>query len=521
MLKKIGTFTILGLILLIFSGIFYFFSFSHISQSNLISAIFPQDSIVGIIGISGILFGFLFIVLDFKRIKKKDIINEIHSELIDFGKIIAVIIIAAVIDTIIFTKYIAYFGTFLGGFACFTVILPLVLIGVGIFLTLIRTPLVKSLTCKKVNIFCVILAIVLIILPVYIAWPSVSPTYMDRQPIRQLHLSSDGSFLLSISGGAANLASENKSKFKQIYDYIIWNTSSGNQIWNRTTTNYDDIRISPDGKYVEDPLDQSIRSIASGEALTYCPGMPYDWSADGNFFVMADSQSIRVLSTTNYSIIQTIPVNGSVKTIAVSYDGSKIAVELFRQQNKSLMLFDVLSMNSTLLYDFSKYSVSEIQFLSWSNSRNQLQMIEDDFTRNSSLSHLYQIIWNVSDNGNVNVSAIEDLGGLYYYIADAIFGKYITDERPQSQLKLYDLGKVKNVFHYENYVRRVSMSSDGNFIAYSNNKLIKIINATTGKTIRTLYTPQYELKRLIPGFEMIILLCALLLLSFWKHRKKK
>ena len=202
-------------------------------------------------------------------LKKKDIINEIHSELISFGKIIAVIIIAAIIDTIIFTKYIAYFGTFLGGFACFTVILPLVLIGVGIFLTLIRTPLVKSLTSKKVNIFCVVLAIVLIILPVYIAWPSVSPTYMDRQPIQQLQLSSDGSFLLSISGGAANLASENKSEFKQIYDYIIWDTSSGKQIWNRTTTNYDDIRISLDGKYVEDPLDQSIRSVASGEALAY------------------------------------------------------------------------------------------------------------------------------------------------------------------------------------------------------------------------------------------------------------
>jgi len=523
-LKKIGTLTILGLILLIFSGIFYFFSFSHISQSNLISVIFPQDSIIGIIGISGILFGFLFIVLDFKRIKKKDIINEIHSELIGFGKIIAVIIIGVVIDTIIFTKYIAYFGTLLGGFACFTVILPLVLIGVGIFLTFIRTPLGKSLTSKKVNIFCVVLAIVLIILPVYIAWPSISPTYMDRQPIRQLHLSSDGSFLLSISGGAANLASENKSEFKQIYDYIIWNTSSGNPIWNRTTTNHDDIRISPDGKYVEDPLNQSIQSIALRKALTYCPGMPYDWSADGNFFVMADSQSIHVLSTPNYSIIQTIPVNGSVKTIAFSYDGSKIAVELYRQQNKSLMLIDVLSMNSTLLYDFSKYSVSEIQFLSWSNSRNQLQMIENDFTRNSSLSHLYQIIWNVSDYDNVTVSTIADLGSLRYNIVEAIFGKFITLERPQpqqSQLKLYDLEGVKNVYHYENYVGQVSMSSDGNIIAYSNDGLIKIINATTGKTIRTLYPPQYELVRLIPGFEMIILLCALLLLIFWKHRKKK
>lgn len=484
--------------------------------------IFPEDSLAGIIGISGILFGFLFIVLDFKRIKKKDIINEIHSEHIGFEKIILVIFIAVVIDTIIFTKYIAYFGTLLGGFVCFTIILPLILIGLGIFLTFIRTPFGKSLTNKKVNIFFIILIIVLIILPIYIVWPSISPTYMDRQPIQQLHLSSDGSFLLSISGGVANLASENKSEFKQIYDYIIWNTSSGNPIWNRTTTNRDDIRISPDGKYVEDPLDQSIRSISSGEALTYCPGIPYDWSSDGDFFVIADSQSIHVLSTSNYSIIQTIPVNGSINMIALSSDGSKVAVEMSQEQKKTLMLFDVLSMKSTVLYDFSNYSVYEIKFLSWSSNKNQLQMIEDDYTRNSSLKHYYQIIWNVSDDNNVTITTIEDFGGLHYRIVDAIFGKYITLEHPQpqqSQFKLYDFDGVKNVYSYEYYISKISLSSDGSIIACSYNGLINIINTTTGKTIKTLYPPQYEIKRSIPGFEVIIFLCAILLLIFWKHRQ--
>lgn len=519
MLKKIGSLTILGLVLLIISGIFYFFSFSRFSQGNLIGIIFPQDSLIGIIGISGILFGFLFIVLDFKRIKKKDVINEIHSDLIGFGKIIVVIFIAAVIDILIFTKYIAYFGGLLGGFVCFTIILPLILIGLGIFLTLIRTPFGKSLTNIKVNIFFIILLIVLIILPVYIVWPAISPTYMSGQPIRQLHLSSDGSFLLSISGGAANLASENKSEFKQIYDYIIWNTSSGNPIWNRTTKNYDDIRISPDGKYVEDPLDQSIRSITSGEALTYCPGLPYDWSADGNFFVKAGSQSIYVMSTSNYSIIQTIPVNGSIHMIALSSDGSKVAVELSREQNKTLRLIDAQTMKSTVLYDFSNYSVYEIKFLSWSFDKNQLQMIEDDYTRNSSLKHYYQIIWNVSDDDNITVSTFEDLGGLRYNIVEAIFGKYITLAHPQtqqSQFQLYDLDGVKNVYSYEQYISKISLSSDGNIIACSYNGLIDIINTTTGKAIKILSPPQYEFKRAIPGFEIIILLCAILLFVIWK-----
>ena len=218
-----------------------------------------------------------------------------------------------------------------------------------------------------------------------------------------------------------------------------------------------------------------------------CPGMPYDWSADGNFFVIADSQSIRVLSTFNYSVIQTIPVNGSIQTIALSYDGSKIGVELFRQQNKSLMLIDVLSMNSTLFYDFSKYSHFEIQFLSWSDSRNQLQMIENDFTRNSSLRHLYQIIWNVSDNGNVTIYAIKDLGGLYYSIADAIFSKYITLERPQpqqSQLKLYDLEGVKNVFSL-----RIML---GRFRCHLMETLLRIQRMVLSKSLMRLLEKQSE-----------------------------
>jgi hypothetical protein len=518
-LKKIGIFTIFGLILLIFSGFLYFFSFPHFSQDSILNMIFPQDILIGILGIGGILFGFLVIVIDFQRVKKRDIINEIHSELIDVGKIMIAIIIALIIDTIIYTNYIAHFGFILGGLICPVIILPLVLIGVGILLIFIRTPLGKSFTNKKVNVFYVILTIVLILFPTTLIWPSISPTYMGRQPINQLHLSSDGNFVLSISGGVSNLAP--KSDDNRIYDYIIWNTTSGKPIWNITTRNYNyiNIRISPDGKYVEDPRDQTIRSIASWKTLTSCSGMPYDWSANGDFFIKADSQSIYLLSTSNYSVIQTIPVNGTVKTIALSYDGSKIAVEVNQQQNTSLILIDVPSKNSVLLYDFSTYSYFEINFLSWSNSRNQLQMIEHDFTRNSSLSHFNQIIWNVSDNNTIAISTIKDLGNVGYIITDTIFSKYITNDRTQSQLKVYDLGGSINVFPYEKYVGQATMSSDGNSIAYSNEGLIKIINTTTGKTIRTLYPPQYELVRMIPGFEMIIFLCAFLLFIFWKHRQ--
>ena len=237
---------------------------------------------------------------------------------------------------------------------------------------------------------------------------------------------------------------------------------------------------------------------------------------------MADSQSIYLFSTSNYSVIQTIPVNGTVKKIALSYDGSKIAEELNQQQNTSLILIDVPSKNSALLYDFSTYSHFEINFLSWSNSANQLQMIENDFTRNNSISHSYQIIWNISDADNNTISTFEDLGGLRYGIVEAIFGKYITLERPQPQqslLKIYDFNGVINLFSYEHYVSSVSMSSDGNIIAYSTGGLINIINATTGKTIRTLYPPQYELVRMIPGFETIIFLCALFVPIFCKRGK--
>ena len=49
---------------------------------------------------------------------------------------------------------------------------------------------------------------------------------------------------------------------------------------------------------------------------------------------------------------------------------------------------------------------------------------------------------------------------------------------------------------------------------------MKIRNVTTGKIIKTLKTPEYELVRAIPGFEIIILISAILLILFLKRKRQ-
>jgi hypothetical protein len=137
-LKKIGLLTILGLLLLILSEIIYF--------NSLANTFIPQFGVIDLIGISGILLGLLFIILDVHRVKRRDVINEIHYDLLDFGKIFLVIFFALIVDIAIFSTSIREYAVPLGVVVFITIFLPLIVIGLGIFLILIRMPFHKSLS---------------------------------------------------------------------------------------------------------------------------------------------------------------------------------------------------------------------------------------------------------------------------------------------------------------------------------------------------------------------------------------
>jgi len=522
MLKKIGLLTILGLLLLILSGIIYFNSFAN--------TYFPQN---GLIGISGILLGFLFIVLDFILIKKKDINNEIHSKLFDFGKIIAVSLFAWFVDIVIFSTSIREYAILLGGVVCITVIIPMVIIGLGIFLTFIRTPLGKSITNKKVNIFCIVLAILLIILPVYLIWPSISPTYMDRQPIQQFHLSSNGTRLLSISGGMP-LVPIKKYSLNYVFDYIIWNTTSGNIIWNRTLSNYYsaktfsyyyDAKISPDGRYFINIENNTIASIESGETVAHFSGTYYDWTENGKYFVTVEDKQIYIWNATNFTKIKTIPINETIRRIALFPDESKLIVEIHKQTQNSLQIIDVLSGNLTYLYNYSGNTGYNIQYLTLSKDENKLQMIKYESISHTSSDYFDNyilIIWNISDKNILYNHTFKNKMD-QNELTGAGFGKYIIFDSKKSQLIFYNLTGVETVVNTnQNFLQNFDLSYDESIMAIGSKGIIEVRNATTGLLINTLKTPVYEIERPIPGFEIIIVLGAIAsILVFIRLRRKK
>jgi hypothetical protein len=522
-LKKIGLFTILGLLLLILSGIVYFSAFTA-------SSYYSQNTVIGI---SGILAGFFFIVIDFIFMKKKDIINEIHPKLFILGKIITASFFALLVDTIIFSTSIREYAMLLGGILCLTVFIPAIIIVIGLFLIFVRTPLGKSITNKKENIFCIILAILLIILPVYTIWPSISPTYMDRQPTIQLHLSSDGTKLLSISGGMP-LVPVKKYQLHYVYDYIIWNTTSGKIIWNTTVSNYQNPKtyldyyyatISPDGRYFINIDNNSLIAIESGETNVYFSGTYYDWTGNGKYFVTMEDQQITIWNAMNFTKIKMIPINGKVGKITLSQDGSKLFVEIHTQTQSSLQLIDVLFGNSTSLYNYTGSGWAyNIKYLTLSKDGNKLQMIKYESTSNTS-SHYFDnyllTIWNISDK-KILYNYTFKIEWSQNILFGAEFGKYITFDSKKSQLIFYNLTGVETAINTNQNFRNFDLSYDESIMAIGAKGTIEIRNATTGLLINTLKTPVYEIERPIPGFEIIIVFGAIAsVLILIRFRRKK
>lgn len=68
--------------------------------------------------------------------------------------------------------------------------------------------------------------------------------------------------------------------------------------------------------------------------------------------------------------------------------------------------------------------------------------------------------------------------------------------------------------------RNFDLSYDESIMAIGAKGIIEIRNATTGSLINTLKTPVYEIKRPIPGFEIIILIGAIALVIFWKRKRR-
>jgi len=345
-----------------------------------------------------------------------------------------------------------------------------------------------------------------------------SPTYQGRQPIEYLSLSSDGSRLLSISGD------HNIVGNKPIYDYIVWDTSSGEILWNETLMGVSQpILLSPNGKYLIKPENHSIYSI-NGEIIAEYTGQYLGWS-DDRFFTEENS-SIYVWDAINFTKIKTITFEGSENIISIS---PSMFAAIREKETPIISIIDISSENATYLWNMTLNRIktpswAKTPSLSWSKNGNRIQIIQFITSQESYKSQEYRLtIWNASDGKILYNTSFDFYRGkvgcnsLLY----RTFGNYIIFDYDESLLKLYSLSGLEKTFDCSR-LECFDWSYDKKIMAFGYEGIIEIRNATTWVLISTLKTPlyEYEIKGPIPFPSISYLLVGIVILALIIRRRK-
>jgi len=502
--NRIGFFTVLGL---------FFLALAIISFLLISDLLFIYGSL---------LLGAFFVLLDVFYVQKHEKDKTLGSRLLVFLILVIIGFIALFIQSIILTTFLYPNAGLFTVFLCIAIYIPGILIAFVVFLLLIRTPFVRYIDSKNMKYFYIVFATLIVLLPIILGWSMLSPTYSGRQGIIDINLSSDGSRLLSISGGRPVISSESERPV-YFFDFIIWNTATGNIIWNDTSANSYHLYLSPNGEYFVNADNNRIYSIPSGDELGTYYGNFLDWSANGNIFVTANDNFIYIWNTKNFSQIQSLAYNRLWMT-ALSPNGSKIVVV---PSNKGQKLMSVINIsNDNLTYLFND-TVDRVQFLSWSKDGNKLQMIRHVVIPSSGPDYYLNyrlIIWNVSDGDILhNISIRYELDRMASNkLMGSIFGKYMIYDDEKSQLLFFNLTGLETSFNIESTnINDFDLSYDEQILATGTKGIIKIRDANTGEMINTLYTPIYEIERAIPGFEISALLCAFALILYFKRMRNQ
>jgi len=510
MARKIGLLSIIGFLVLILSEIVYFSSFT-ITYSS-------QDLLIGI---GGIILGFVCIIIDFVLMKKKDTLNEVHPRIHLFGIIVGAGIFVWIIDLLFLSTVIGANVLFLGGVVCILVIVPVIIVGLAIFLIFVRTPLSKTLTRKNVTLFCVIMGIVLLILPTYFIWPSVSPTYNGNLWANQFSFSNDNARLFVHSQGSQIVNVEPYPGF--LATYQVWNLSSGTLLWNTTSSQNAEMTLSPDGEFLSNTDNKSIFSLRSNTYLGNYVGDYFVWVMSGNSFITADEARLYVWDATHVTITKTI-YYFNASQIVPSYDGSMIAVVPQGKGVKTLSVIDIAHSNVTYL--FTTPISDELTSIVWSQDGTKLQLTSWVRQTGYHNSLPYQVsVWDP-----ITTRLIQNTSFTHNYgehgnnaLLQIWLDEYAVDDYDHKQIIVYNIttGQKEHIYGYDYLNNNVVWSYAKTLLAYQKQGDIVIINASTGRIVRNIPLPVYELKRAIPGYECILMFCAIAVFVVLQHKRRK
>lgn len=431
-----------------------------------------------------------------------------------FIKLILTLFISSVVAFFIINQFNPVIPSLLGAFLCIFVYLPLIIIFVIITLLLhkFRTQFVAK---KSFNLFFVILGISLVLIQIVVIWPNVSPTYRDSLYPQNTSFSNDNSRLFVCSEGR-NIVSLEPDE--SIYEYYVWDINTGEVIWNKTTSEYIDLTFSPYGKYLINNDNDSIFSLSLDKYIGQFGGHII-WAQDGKSFITCNETNIFIWETTNFTLTNSI-IYYNAERIIPTFDGSKIAIVPDIDGIKTLSVMKITNSEST--YVFNTSIRDNFASIIWSEDGNELQIVSSAFDKHYTGHWPYSVfVWNVTDNTPIQNTTYIHYSGKQgnNELKEIWFGKFVENDFDNHQTVVYSIdGKKEKTYEFLYYE---AWSYDKKLVAYYSHWDIKILNTTTNKIIRTFALPTYEFKRLIPGFELILVIAGMALVLFWKRKRNK
>lgn len=497
MFKKIGIFTFIGISITLIWTILYINSFYERNYS------FDYLYWIG-----GFLLGLIFVIIDILYIEKRDKIKILDDKrLTVYAKIVLVGFAALFIGSILLTFFIFYFAFLLYYIICLTIFIPSIIIGLTIFLILIRTPSAKFIESKNMRVFYVILLVLIILLPVILIQDMLSPTYSGRLQIERLMLSSNGTklFLSSCDGIAI---SPEVDRYVTIWDNYIFSTKTGEILMHEKSYKSIYSCISPGGNYIVNDLNQTIISVSTGEIIGKYEDNFRSWSQNENYFTTVTDNSIIVWNISNFSIISFLK-GGCYNNVVMSPNGSLIMIS--GGSNNLIKMQEVFSELDSVIW---QKNVGKYADIVWSETGNQLQIIYYKSTEND--SKRYQLlILNVSNGQELYNTSFELTGKRIVLTA---FDLYILYDGGKDKLLFYNSSVLMKEYKIKD-LEEFDLSYDRSIMAWGyKNGIVEIRNASSGKLIRTIKTPIYEIVKPTPGFEIVAVLVAIVFVLFWKRK---
>jgi len=317
-------------------------------------------------------------------------------------------------------------------------------------------------------------------------------------------------------------------------EYIISDDSRSIQFWDVSTQKELTFDTDEEGYYCWSPTGQyianngKIREFPSMAVVANFSGYFFDWSANGEIFVsMGDLnetysnelKTIELFNTTDFSIIKTIFMNDRsnvIYRIKVSPDGTKILY--YSTSSNSLKVIDTRSENITLLCDFDDIKhpcdVKGIDgfrlWFSWSSDGDYIGIA----------THYDLQCWNNflinSQNGTLiyNSTIMSDLysSGRVDFSPDCNKISYCD-----SHVEIWNLSNGETIkVISDDTCTSIDWSLNGGKIATGGDGIIKVYDTQTSELLASMKTKVYQ----TPGFEIIIIICAIALILFRKQKRK-